>query len=158
MNKATMKTKSLLIISLVMCLLALSCREDKHETFAPIVGVWSGNRADFKINPSGIIPGFTVPQDNFPIQLEFKNDGTVILTKDNKSTAGTYVLSGDQLTITIDYELEYINMGGTYTVETLTQSNLQAFIEKEGTFKYPDTGQEFNGKVKATLFFDRRAN
>jgi hypothetical protein len=153
-----MKTKSLLIVCWIACVLILSCKEDKQEPFSSLVGVWSGNKADFKINPSGIIPAFTIHRDTFPIQLEFKTDGSVLLTKDSKSTAGTYVLSGDQLTINIDYVFEYINMGGTYTVETLTQSNLSAFIEKDGKFKHPDTGQEFDGKVKATLFLNRKVN
>jgi hypothetical protein len=152
-----MKTKSLLI-SLIVCLLIISCKEDKQEPFSSITGIWVGNKIDFKINPKGIIPAFTIHEDNFQMQLEFKSDGTVILTKDNKSTVGTYQLAGDQLTMNIDYEFDLINMGGTYTVETLTQSSLSAFIEKEGTFKHPDTGQEFDGKVKATLFLDRKAN
>lgn len=46
-------------------------------------------------------------------------------------------------------------MEGTYHIEELTTSRLRVPIEKEGTYKHPDTGQQFDGKVKATLYFAR---
>jgi hypothetical protein len=112
-----------------------------------------------RLNPDGIIPPFTVNEDNFPIQLEFKTDGVVILTdRNDQATTGTYMLEGRNLTVNIDYDFEFIAMGGVYEVEELTTSRLRVSIEKEGTYEHPDTGQKFDGKVKATLYFDRQAD
>lgn len=138
---------------------ALTACKDEAEITAAIVGKWSGREADFKINPSGIIPAFTLHEDEFPVQLEFKSDGKLILT-DNKgvSKTGTYSQSGNQLTITIDYTFELIELSGTYQITELTNSALTAEIEKEGSYTHPDTGQQFDGKVTATLFFTRASN
>lgn len=135
-----------------------ACQRHGDEPItSSIVGVWTGSKAVFNINPSGIIPAFNVTEDNFPIQLEFKSDGTLVLTKNSQTTAGTYSLSGRDLVININYTFEYLDMAGTYHVESLTQTNLSASIEKDGTFKHPDTGQQFNGKVKATLYLNRKS-
>lgn len=135
-----------------------ACKEEAEIT-AAVVGKWSGREADFKINPSGIIPAFTLHEDELPVQLEFKNDGKLVLT-DNKGVTrnGTYSQSGNQLTITIDYTFELIELAGTYKINELTSSELEAEIEKEGSYTHPDTGQQFDGKVTATLFFTRTAN
>lgn len=142
--------------SLFSLLLIVSCDDDNDEVSAPIAGVWNGTKADFRLNPEGIIPPFTITEDDFQMRLEFKSDGTLLLTDNsNQTTAGTYALNGRDLTINISYEIEFIGMEGTYNVEELTTSRLRVSIEKEGTYKHPDTGQEFDGKVKATLYFDR---
>ena len=153
-----MKTRNLCIAGLISLLFVLACN-DEDEISAPIVGVWAGNTADFKVNPDGIIPAFSVTEDNFPVKLEFRNDGSLILTDDSQaSTTGTYEMSGRNLTINIDYEFEFIGLSGTYNVEELTNTKLRASIEKEGNYEHPDTGQNFDGSVEATLFFDRQAD
>jgi hypothetical protein len=153
-----MKTKNLLIAGLLSFLFFLSCDDDKDEVNASIVGTWSGNKADFKLNPDGIIPAFTVSEDNFPVMLEFKNDGVLILTDDAQSTTGTYQLNGKKLTININYEFEFIGLSGIFDVEELTRAKLRASREEEGTYEHPDTRQKFDGKVKAFLYFDRQEN
>ena len=154
-----MKRKNLYVIAGLISLVSLiSCSNEKDELTASVVGTWSGDKADFKINPSGIIPAFTITEDDFAVKLEFKNDGTLLLTDNNQTTTGTYIKSGNQLTININYTFEFIELAGTYLIEELSQANLRASIEKQGTYKHPDTGQEFEGKVKATLYFDRQAN
>jgi uncharacterized protein (TIGR03066 family) len=150
-------------IYILACLFAvvalLSGCEDDPEITAAVVGKWSGREADFKINPSGIIPAFTLHEDEFPVQLEFKSDGKLMLT-DNKGVSqnGTYSQSGNQLTINIAYTFELIELSGTSTINELTSTELEAEIEKEGTYTHPDTGQQFDGKVTATLFFTRAPN
>lgn len=153
-----MKTKKLLIAGLLAFLFFLSCNDDKDEVNASIVGTWSGNKVDFELNPNGIIPAFTVSEDNFTMVLEFKNDGALILTDDNQATTGTYQLNGKKLVINIGYEFEFIGLSGTFDVEELTRTKLRASREEEGTFEHPDTGQQFDGKVKAILYFDRQEN
>jgi len=153
-----MKTKNLLIAGLLSFMFFLSCDDDKDEVNASIVGIWSGNKVDFKLNPKGVIPAFTVSEDNFSVVLEFKNDGALILTDDKQSTTGTYQLNGKKLTINIDYDFEFIGLSGIFDVEELTLTKLRASREQEGTFEHPDTGQQFDGKVKAILFFDRQTD
>lgn len=143
----------------MLIVIALSACKDEAEINAAIVGKWGGREADFKINPSGIIPAFTLHEDEFPVQLEFKSDGTLILTDSKGVTKnGTYSQAGDQLTINIAYTFELIELSGMYQIKELTSSALSAEIEKEGSYTHPDTGQQFDGKVTATLFFTRTAN
>lgn len=153
-----MLLKNIAAIILVFSFALVACK-DESEITAPIVGKWNGQEADFKINPSGIIPPFTLHQDEFPVQLEFKRDGTLILT-DSKvvSRNGTYTQSANQLTINIDYTFELIELSGTYQINQLTSSSLQAEIEKEGTYTHPDSGQDFDGKVIAMLYFTKSPN
>lgn len=153
-----MKKRNQYIAALFLLLTIFSCKDEENDISGPLVGKWSGNKSDFKINPDGILPAFTLSEDNFPVQLEFKNDGTVILTDDKTSATGTYQLNGETLTININYTFEHIGLDGTYTIEELTKSNLVVSIEKEGSFEHPDTGQKLNGTVVATLFFDRQAD
>jgi hypothetical protein len=144
---------------LILLVAALwGCKEEAEIT-ASIVGKWNGREADFKINPSGIIPAFTLHKDEFPVQLEFKSDGKMVLT-DNKGVTrnGTYAQTSDQLTIAIDYTFELIELSGTYQITELTTTSLSAEIEREGSYTHPDTGQQFDGKVTATLHFTRVGN
>lgn len=153
-----MKAINLCVASLFSLLLIVSCNEN-DEVSAPIAGVWNGTKADFRLNPSGIIPPFTITEDDFQMRLEFKSDGTLLLTDNsNQTTNGTYTLNGRDLAINISYEFELVGMEGLYNVEELTTSRLRVSIEKEGSFEHPDTGRQFDGKVKATLYFDRQSN
>jgi hypothetical protein len=154
-NAEFMIRKTILNSLWILAILFTACK-DEPEITAAIVGKWAGQEADFKINPSGIIPAFTINEDEFHVNLEFKSDGTLVLT-DNKGVNqnGSYVLSGDKLTININYKFEMIELSGVYNVKTLTSTSLEAEIEKEGSYTHPDTGQEFDGKVTATLFFSR---
>lgn len=155
-DKNFMTRISMYIVSLLLlAVLAISCKDDVEIT-ASIEGNWSGTESAFKINPKGAIPAFNIHRSELPVQLEFNSGGELVLT-DNKgtSTTGTYSQSGSNLVINIDYVLELIELSGTYKIEELTETNLRATIEKEGSYKHPDTGQEFEGKVEATLHFGR---
>lgn len=150
--------KTNMIIAALLMLLVIACNEDGEVT-SQLTGKWAGNKADFKVNPDGIIPAFTITEDDFPVHLDFKSDGTLVLTDDDgTSTSGTYSLSGRDLTININYNIEMIGLDGTYHVEELSDNTLRIRITKEGEYTHPDTNQEFEGEVEATLYFDRQAN
>jgi hypothetical protein len=151
-----MKTK--VSIAVVLLLVAFSCSEDGEVT-SQLTGKWAGNKADFKVNPDGIIPAFTISEDEFPVQLDFRSDGTLVVTDDDgATTSGTYALSERNLTININYTIEMIGLDGTYHVEELTDNSLRLRITKEGEYTHPDTNQQFEGEVEATLYFDRQSN
>lgn len=140
-----------------LAILTLFACNDEGEVNSSIIGVWSGDRAEFKINPDGVIPAFTLNEDTIPVQVEFQGDGTVHLTdNDGARTSGTYTLSGRDLTLGIDYEFELIGLDGTYDVEELTDSNLRIKITKDGSYTDPDTNQTIEGEVEATLYFVRQ--
>jgi hypothetical protein len=152
-----MKTKVFLIAGL-LSLLLFGC-EDDGEISASIAGKWQGDKVDFNLNPSGPIPGYTITEEDFPIQAEFKTDGSVTITDANgTTTAGTYAMTGRKLALQINYTIEFIGLSGTYTVDELSDSKLKAVIKKEDTFTDPDSGQEFEGEITVTLYFDRSTN
>src|SRR5213592_2397105 len=98
-----MQIRTLYIPVFIMCLVLLSCKEDEPKITVTITGKWAGEKAEFKANPDGIIPAFTIPENELPVVLDFKNDGTLILTdKNSKNYTGTYQLNGDKLDINID--------------------------------------------------------
>lgn len=149
-----MKTKVFLIAGLLLSLL-LGCKDDS-EISASIVGKWQSDKADFNLNPSGPIPGYTITRDDFAIQAQFNTDGSVVLTDENGiSTTGSYTMTGKKLMLNIDYDIEFISLSGTYDVDELTDTRLITVIKKEDTFTDPQSGQEFEGEITVTLYFDR---
>jgi hypothetical protein len=141
-----------------MCSVLFSCKEDDPKITMGIAGKWAGEKAEFKANPDGIIPAFTIPENQLPVVLDFKSDGVLILTdKNSKNYTGTYHLNGDKLDINIDYKFEFIEFTGQYDVLELTETKLTASTSRSGTFDVPNYGQ-FSGSVKATLFFNKVAN
>jgi hypothetical protein len=141
-----------------MWLMLLSCQEDEPKINVGITGKWAGEKAQIKANPDGIIPAFTLPENELPVVLDFRNDGSLILTdKNRKIYNGTYELNGDKLNINIDYKFEYVEFTGQYDISELTETKLTASTSRSGTFDVPTYGQ-FNGSITATLFFNKVAN
>jgi hypothetical protein len=152
-----MKTKVLFVAGL-LCLLLFACK-DEGEITTSIAGKWQGDKADFNLNPSGPLPGYTITEDELPIQVEFKTDGSVTITDtDGTTTSGTYTMTGRKLALQIDYNIEFIGLSGTYVVDELNETNLKAVIKKEDTFQDPDSGQEFEGEITVTLYFDKMSS
>jgi uncharacterized protein (TIGR03066 family) len=149
---------SILTALCVFAIIFTSCNDDAEIT-ASIVGKWAGTEANFKINPTGVIPAFSLNEQPLNVQLDFKSDGKLILT-DNKGVTqnGSYILSGNKLTINVDYTFELIELTGVYTIKELTTSTLSAEIERQGSYTHPDTGQQFDGTVIATLNFSKTGN
>lgn len=146
--------KLVFFLSFIMIVIT-GCKEDPGIN-APIVGKWAGTTADFKINPTGIIPAFSLEEQALPVKLQFSNDGKVVLTDEKGlNESGTYTLAGDKLTLNIDYAFELIELSGTYTIKELTASNLSAETERAGSYTHPDTGQQFTGTVIARLNFQK---
>jgi hypothetical protein len=143
------------VLRLVVVLLVLSSCEEDPEIKATIVGKWQGDIANLNIKPDGFIVAVPYSIDDFDAILDFKPDGTLMITDENATSTGTYEMEGEKLTINSDLLIEDINMSGTYDVKTLDMNTLEIEIEKNATVKNPNDGSDITGNVKATLRFNR---
>jgi len=129
---------------------------DDEEKMASIEGTWQGTKAEGEVLVFGVPSGFEEEDNTFNPILEFKQGGDVTLTQDGIPSQGTWSQAGDQLTTTLTFDTDFIELPGTYTVETLTATKLVLYLEKDGTYQDPDTGIEIDGTLKAMLYFDKK--
>ncbi len=129
---------------------------DEEEKLASIEGSWQGTRAEGEVLVFGVPTGFEEEDVTFDPTLEFKQGGTVTVTTNGTPSSGTWSQSGDKLTTSIDFNTSFVDLSGDYTIETLTETKLILYYEKDGTYEDPDTGIEIDGTLKATLYFDKK--
>jgi hypothetical protein len=151
----SMKVNILLFFLCFVLAVAMSGCDDE-EKMASIEGSWQGTKAEGEVLVFGVPSGFEEEDDTFNPVLEFKQGSNVTLTQDGIPSQGTWSLAGDQLTTTLTFNTDFIELPGTYTVETLTATKLVLYFEKDGTYQDPDTGIEIEGTLKATLHFDKK--
>ena len=150
-----MKLRNILsLFCLVSCALLIGCDDEKE--FASILGQWQGTKAEAEIEAFGIPLPINETDDTFDAVVEFKDDGTIILTEDAQTSTGTWEQNGDKLLLSITFSTDFIDLSGTYTIKDLTATKLTLYIEKDGTYTDPDTGIDVDGTVKATLYFDKK--
>ena len=153
-KETTMKTTGITYIILSIVLF-VSCKEDEEKP-ASIVGKWKGTLAEVQLKPFGLPTPVTREDDTFAAEIEFKSDGTVILLQNGQPIEGTYDVSGETLTTSLEFETDILDLTGNYTIEELTATNLVVFLEKEDeTLTDPDSGFTVTGDLKATLHFER---
>jgi hypothetical protein len=148
------KTRQTAAIFLLLTL-AFACRDDE-KNFASIEGKWQGTLAEIEVKPFGLPIPFSRKDETFHNEIEFNADGTMTVLDDTQPTQGTYQLVDDKLTTDINFSTEIIELSGTYTIETLTQTTLVFYLKKKDSVTDPDTGLEVSGDIKATLHFERR--
>lgn len=153
--KLIMKVNILFSVLCSALLLGLAGCDDE-EKLASIEGSWQGTRAEGEVLVFGVPTGFEEEDVTFDPILEFKQGGTVTVTKDGTPSQGTWSQSGDKLTTSIDFNTSFVDLSGTYTIQTLTETKLILYYEKDGTYEDPDTGIEIDGTLKATLYFDKK--
>lgn len=147
------------IIATVCCLVTItligSCDDDDDK--ASIIGRWQGDKSEIKAFAGLPIAIYDKTDENFDEIVEFKSDGTVVIQVNGTETHGTWNWAEEnkKLTATIDFNNNFLDPTETYTVRELSTERLTLYLEKEGTFDDPDTGQGFSGSVKATLYFTR---
>jgi hypothetical protein len=129
---------------------------DDEDQMASIEGVWIGTKAEGEVLVFGVPSGFEEEDDTFDPILEFKQGGVVTLTQDGVPSTGTWSQDGEKLTTNINFNTNFVDLSGTYTIQTLTDSKLVLYYEKDGTYEDPDTGIEIDGTLKATLSFDKQ--
>jgi hypothetical protein len=129
---------------------------DDEDPMASIEGVWIGTKAEGEVLVFGVPSGFEEEDDTFDAILEFKQGGVVTLTQDGVPSTGTWSQDGEKLTTNINFNTTFVDLSGTYTIQTLTDSKLVLYYEKDGTYEDPDTGIDIDGTLKATLSFDKQ--
>lgn len=150
LQKITIHT---MMLATIVAFASLTSCKDQEEQVS-IVAKWKGTSAKatfevFKVQVREEI------DPTFDSELEFKEDKTVIVLDDGITTTGTYTRSGNTLTLTVDLNIEYLNQTETLTIKKATDTQLELYLEREGTFEDPDTGIDFTGTIKATLYFDK---
>jgi hypothetical protein len=140
---------------LVALVVLFSCQDD-HAPLAPIIGQWKGTRAELRLKPFGLPIPISKDDDDFASTLEFKSDGTLVLTDGSTSRQGTYSMAGNKITTDLDFSMEDVSLSGTYEIEDLTDTALAFYIEKKDTtLTDPNSGKSISGDVKVTLHFQR---
>lgn len=150
-----MKVKILfsLLISALFLFGPLGC--DDNEKIASVEGSWEGTKAEGQVLLYGVPTGFEEEDDTFNPILEFKQGGTVTVTQNGTPSQGTWSQDGEQLTTSLNFNTNFVDISGTYTIQTLTETTLVLYYEKDGTYEDPDTGIEIEGTLKATLTFNK---
>lgn len=136
-------------------LMLFACNDDSVIT-ASIEGRWKGTRAEVEARPLGLPIPIRRDVPSFDSPVEFRPDGTMTIME-GTSPEGTWYISGDELTLDIDYTIEDVGLAGTYTIETLTETTLVMYLVKRGqTLADPDNAPAISGRVKVTLHFRRQ--
>lgn len=150
-----MKVRILISVLLSALLVApLACDDD--EKMASVEGTWQGTKAEGEVLVFGVPSGFEEEDDTFNPVLEFKQGGVVTLTQGGAPSQGTWSQDGEKLITSLNFDTNFVDLSGTYTIQTLTETKLVLYYEKDGTYEDPDTGIEIEGTLKATLSFDKK--
>lgn len=143
------KLLSHLFLFTFLGLIFISCSDDDDDAAAPatIIGAWEAIDSDVDVSMKmngqeldqtlveqllllvGIDTEILDEDDNSII--EFDEDGTYMITDDSGSDSGTYSLSSDGKTITIDNEIEFNIVSLTATAMSIEAIIMEAF-EEEG--------------------------
>lgn len=150
-----MKVKILFCILLsVIFIMPFGCDDD--EKMASLEGSWQGTRAQGEVLVFGVPSGFDEEDNTFDPVLEFKEKGVVTVTHDGTSSDGTWSQDGEVLTMSPDLNTSFVDISGTYTIQTLTATSLVLRYEREGVYNDPDTGIEIEGSLRASLYFTKK--
>lgn len=133
----------------------VSCDDDDDDRgIGTVAGKWIGTKSELAITVVGV-PPINETDDDFAGEVEFKTDGTAIYKEDGETVEGTWAQNNDKLILAVDGAAGE-DLSGTYTIQELSGTKLRLYIEKEQTFEDPDSGMEFDAKIKATLYFNKK--
>lgn len=132
-----------------------ACDDDDSNGFPTVQGKWSGNKTELIIKVDGVAGSIEETDDSFQGKVEFKSNGVAVYTEDGEVNEGTWSQNGDKLTLSIPDDSEELDMSGVYTIKEINNSKLKIYIEKETTITDPESGEDFDANIKATLYFDK---
>lgn len=151
-----MRNKLIYSLTFVSALFTIASCNDDDEKPASLLGGWQGDKTEASITVVGIPNPIVQNDDDFAGQAEFKSNGKVIFKEDGDITEGTWSQSGNTLVLSVDGMSEEEDISGTYTIKELNNARLKIYIEKDVNFFDDDSGIEFEGHIKATLYFNRK--
>jgi len=152
-----MRNKLIYSLAFVSALFTIASCNDDDEKPASLLGGWKGDKTEASVTVDGFPAPLVQNDENFDGQAEFKSDGTIIFKEDGKITEGTWSQNGKTLILSLDDDIaDEDNVSGTYTIKELTSTRLKLYIEKDAILTDDDSGLDFLGHVKATLYFDRK--
>lgn len=137
----------------LMLLTPFAC--DDEDKMASVEGTWTGTNAEGEVLVFGVPSGFEEEDDGFNPIIQFKQGGIVTLTQDGIPHSGTWSQEGEKLTTSLNFTTDFVDLSGSYTIQTLSDTKLVLYFEKDGTYKDPDTGIKIEGTLKATLSFEK---
>ena len=142
----------------MLCFFAFQFMSCKDDETVSIEGSWEGDRYEIKGFASGIpVAIYEETEEDFDIQLEFEADGSVSVTYQGDEAQGVWewVEVNKKISITADFGIEFLSSTEVFEVKKLSSTELTFFLEKEFTFEDPESEEEVEGTVKATLYFNR---
>jgi hypothetical protein len=149
-----MSMKAKFLFSILLPVMLTGCDDD--EKLAALEGSWQGTKAEGEVVIFGVPSGFEEEDETFDPVIEFKQDGVVKITDNGAPIEGTWSQAGNILTTSITFDTNFIDLAGNYTIQSLTDTKLVLYFEKDGTYADPDTSIEIEGTLKATLYFDKK--
>ena len=147
------KKMKFVFYTLLLVTVCFSCNEDDDEPEVSIIGDWAGNRLDLKATTGGLTI-YEETDEDFNGSISFKQDGTLVYSRDGVESAGTYTVADKKLTTDADFNLYNISGPVTFDIVTLTQTDLLLKLNETRQVTIPDVG-EMPVTVTATLDFDR---
>lgn len=144
--------KKLLVFSF-LAISVLACDDDDER--ASIIGSWNGDQA-FVVVKYRDLPFYKDDRQEFNVTITFNEDGTVVLVdKDDGTTStGNYTLTGDDLTVDIDFKLFELTGPIEFDVDRLTNQRLELSLDEDLPYNHPEWGT-IVVDVEGHLHFDR---
>jgi len=155
-NESIMTPRIITFFLSLSFIILLSCKDDE-KSYPSVTGKWQGTLLTAEITVFGVALPNKQTDDTFDALVEFKSDGTAVLTDNNQTSTGTWSQNNEKLTLSVTFGTEFIDLSGTYTIQEITDTKLVLYIEKDGSYTDPDTKTEIQGTVKATLNFDKKS-
>jgi uncharacterized protein (TIGR03066 family) len=124
----------------VFAIVMLGCKDD-DDVRPSIVGKWHGDYIDLDVK-YGFIPVYSETDDDFNVNLEFREDGTATFerVKDGTEVNGTYSVNGSKLTTDIDFQLYESASTSTFDIIELSERKLRLRVNDKQTVNLPDFG------------------
>lgn len=151
------KECKIILAAVFMMMMLTQCGNDDDALKGSIIGTWQGESVEAKAVALGI-PVWQDSDDDFNSTLEFNANGTVIVSDNGQEEEGTWEKEGKTLYMNVDLNYEGFSSDQELKIKKLTETDLQLYIEKDSTFKDPDSGIEIEATLKATAYFKRIAD
>src|SRR5688500_3980013 len=113
-----MKIRSWVFSGILLIILSTSCDDEKMSS---IVGKWNVDKAEYNCRPFRYPGTINQVEDDLDTAFEFRNDGTLVLTRSGKLSNGTYSLNDKNLITTVPFTTQVIGLSGKYSIQELTE-------------------------------------